>query len=111
LEGRRAPGYYTNPRFAVEPENPGVFRIIEHWIEDGSYVKIREASLFYNFSNIFGIRSGQIGLIGRNLFSFDRYNGYDPELNAFARQGVPTGADDTETPIPRSLSLALRINF
>jgi TonB-dependent SusC/RagA subfamily outer membrane receptor len=111
LEGRRPPGYYTNPRFAVEVENPGVFRIIEHWVEDGSYVKIREASLFYNFSNIFGIRSGQIGLIGRNLFSFDRYNGYDPELNAFARQGVPTGADDTETPIPRSLSLALRINF
>jgi TonB-dependent SusC/RagA subfamily outer membrane receptor len=111
LEGRRPPGYYTNPRFAVEVENPGVFRIIEHWVEDGSYVKIRETSLFYNFSNIFGIRSGQIGLIGRNLFSFDRYNGYDPELNAFARQGVPTGADDTETPIPRSLSLALRINF
>lgn len=111
LEGKKPAGYYTNPRFAVEPENPGVFRIIEHWVEDGSYVKIREASLFYNFTNFFGIRSGQIGLIGRNLFSFDRYNGYDPELNAFARQGVPTGADDTETPIPRSLSIALRINF
>lgn len=111
LEGRKAPGYYTNPRFATEPENPGVFRIIEHWVEDGSYVKVREASLFYNFSNFFGIRSGQIGIIGRNLFSFDRYNGYDPELNAFARQGVPTGADDTETPIPRSISVALRINF
>jgi TonB-dependent starch-binding outer membrane protein SusC len=111
LRGTLPLGYYTNPNFATQPENPGVFRILEYWVEDGSYVKIREASLFYNFSNVLGIRNGQIGVIGRNLFSFDNYSGYDPELNAFARQGIPSGGDDTETPIPRSFSVALRINF
>ncbi len=110
LAGELPLGFYRNP--ASTPDNPGVFFIAENWMEDGSYVKIREASISYAFNDLFGIRSGSISVIGRNLFSFDNYSGFDPELNAFATQpGGVRGGDDTETPIPRSISIALRVNF
>lgn len=62
-----------------------------HFVEDGTYLKLRELSLDYTFSSetlrsIFGESAGNflrelsIGVTGRNLLTFTGYSGYDPEV-------------------------------
>ena len=53
------------------------------FVEDGSFVKLRELSLYYtldgeNMGNF--IKSMRIGFIGRNLFTWSNYTGFDPEI-------------------------------
>ncbi|HNN30595.1 MAG TPA: SusC/RagA family TonB-linked outer membrane protein [Chitinophagaceae bacterium] len=59
----------------------------QYWVEDGSYLKIREISIGYNLNNkilkkIFNgaIKGVNAKIVGRNLFTFTKYSGYDPEV-------------------------------
>lgn len=60
----------------------------EYFVEDGSYVKIRELSLYYQLPRGFaqGLRVGnfqtaRIGLVGRNLLTLSKYSGFDPDVS------------------------------
>jgi TonB-linked SusC/RagA family outer membrane protein len=85
----------------------------EEWrIDDGSFVKIRELGLTYNVGALGkAMKNLQISLIGRNLYSFDDYNGYDPETNAGGQSSTLRGVDFGNVPIPRTLQLVLRGTF
>ncbi len=58
------------------------------FIEDGSFVKLKELSVRYTFDNDllgrFGVggllESASVAVIGRNLLTFTDYTGYDPEV-------------------------------
>ena len=78
--------------------------INSHFVEDGTYIKLRELSLGYTFeraqlARVFGnvLNRVTIGVIGRNLFTITDYTGFDPEVGSFnvdnAVDGV--GADAT----------------
>lgn len=71
-----------------------VAAINDYFVEDGSYLKIRELSVYYTFrENVLGnvlnglFKEIKLGIIGRNLFTFTKYSGYDPE--------VASGSDPT----------------
>jgi hypothetical protein len=58
-----------------------------HFVEDGSWLKVREIALGYTLPeawlrSVFKGRVDRITLsvIGRNLFTFTDYSGYDPEV-------------------------------
>ncbi len=88
-----------------------IYPILEWRIEDGSFVKIREISLSYDFDNIFNIfDGGKLTLVGRNLFSFDDFYSYDPEINS-AGQASYVRYNFGTVPIPRTYSLLLTLNF
>ncbi len=59
-----------------------------YFIEDGSYLKLRELSAFYtlqtkNMNNFLNALSTlRIGIIGHNLFTSTKYSGYDPEVTS-----------------------------
>lgn len=64
-----------------------------HFVEDGSYVKLRELSFDYSLgssrlTSIFGSSIGNalkevsVGISGRNLLTFTNYSGYDPEVQS-----------------------------
>ena len=60
-----------------------------HFVEDGTYLKLRELSLFYNVTGKFFEKSGipfikglKVGAIGRNVLTFTQYSGWDPEVSA-----------------------------
>ena len=88
------------------------FAIFENWIEDGSFVKMRELSVSYTFKPKF-LKSGnmRLNLAGRNLFSIDNYSGYDPEVNAAGQSSAVRGFDFVEVPIPRQIILGFNVNF
>ncbi len=85
----------------------------EEWrVEDGSYVKLRELALSYKLPSFAKfIKSSSITFTGRNLVSFDHYDGYDPETNAGGNSTVLRGVDFGNVPIPRSYQLTLRASF
>lgn len=101
LEGELPDGY-----------NARVFGIFEEWIEDGSFLKLRELSASYTlFPEVLGLRSVQLSAIGRNLFSIDSYTGYDPETNVAGQRTAVRGFDFVQVPIPRSLIFGVKANF
>ncbi|WP_273369821.1 SusC/RagA family TonB-linked outer membrane protein [Alistipes megaguti] len=66
------------------------------YIEDGSYLKLRNVSLGYTFKKpIKGIGSLRLYVSLNNLWTITDYSGYDPEVNAFgtnpSRRGVDAG--------------------
>lgn len=92
--------------------NARVFRIFEQWIEDGSFVKLRELSASYRWQPQFlGLNSIQLSLIGRNLLSIDDYSGYDPETNIAGQRTAVRGFDFVEVPIPRSIAFRISLNY
>jgi TonB-linked SusC/RagA family outer membrane protein len=86
---------------------------IEEWrIDDGSYTKLREISLSYNFGGLIkGMSDLTISAIGRNLHSWDNYDGYDPETNAGGTSDRLRGVDFGNVPIPRTIQFALKASF
>lgn len=86
--------------------------IFEAWIEDGSFIKLRELSLSYATDvRALGLKNLRFSLIGRNLFSIDDYSGQDPEVNAAGQSTSVRGFDFAEVPIPRTYSLGITANF
>jgi len=95
-----------------------VNKITSEFVEDASYVKIREAAIYYNFNLEKSIiREIKIGLIGRNLYTFTDYSGYDPEvaMPKYADSGVPGSSyykmDAYTYPNHASISASLTLKF
>jgi TonB-linked SusC/RagA family outer membrane protein len=57
------------------------------FVEDGSFVKLRELSIFYDLKGRKLGRLGEhiqnikLGILGRNLFTITDYSGFDPEIS------------------------------
>lgn len=85
---------------------------IEEWrIDDGSFVKLREFSLSYNFGQFKFLRDISVSLSGRNLISWDKYRGYDPEVNAGGQSTLLRGIDFGSVPIPRTFRFGINAKF
>lgn len=89
----------------------GAYAVEEWRVDDGSFVKIREVAINYRFGKIKGFSDLTLSLSGRNLFSFDNYKGYDPEVNAGGQATVLRGIDFGAVPIPRTFSFGIQAKF
>ncbi|WP_435622847.1 SusC/RagA family TonB-linked outer membrane protein [Flagellimonas sp.] len=86
--------------------------IFEEFVEDGSFVKLRELALSYDFKPPFeGVDNIQISLVGRNLISWDDYSGWDPEINTAGQSNGVRGFDFAGVPIPRTYQLGVNVSF
>jgi len=90
--------------------------LYEEFIEDGSFVKLREVALQFRFEqpwvhHFTGSHTATLRVAGRNLHTWTRYSGMDPEVNLFAASTVSRGVDFATTPIPRTLSVGLGFDF
>lgn len=62
--------------------------INKYWVEDGSYIKLRELAVGYSIpqSSLSFLKNAFKGItakiIGRNLLTFTKYSGYDPEVGS-----------------------------
>lgn len=85
----------------------------EEWrVEDGSFVKLREVSLSYQLPNFLkNVKNINVSLTGRNLISWDNYDGYDPETNAGGNSDLLRGIDFGNVPIPRTYQLKISASF
>lgn len=87
---------------------------INAWfVEPGGYVKLRELSVRYRVGGRLtqslgrlGARGLTVGLIGRNLFVFSEYSGYDPEVGT-----VNARIDDFAYPRFRTVTGTVELDF
>ena len=87
----------------------------ENYVEDASFVKLRQLALRYStsadwLSNI-GAGSMQIEILGRNLKTWTDYTGYDPEINMFGLSTVERGVDFAVYPNARIYTLGVRLTY
>ncbi len=106
----------TARRTGNSPSNPGVRET--PWVEDGTFVKLRELTLSYTFNReqtdkLFGglFTSLRISLTGRNLLLFTNYSGYDPEVSNFGSIAIGRSIDVTPFPSARSYYFTLRFGL
>jgi TonB-linked SusC/RagA family outer membrane protein len=84
--------------------------IWEEAVEDAGFTRIREASLGYAFTPSRYLKRLECILTGRNLYTFTKYAGFDPETNT-AGQSILRGVDYGSYPIPRVLQFSLVATF
>ncbi|WP_044001286.1 SusC/RagA family TonB-linked outer membrane protein [Hymenobacter swuensis] len=89
------------------------------YIEDGSWSRLRYATLTYRlpgklFVNSTSVRGVEVAVTGRNLLLFTKYSGVDPETaaaGAGVRGGGSGGFDYGSIPGTRGMDMSLRVNF
>lgn len=102
------------PRVVVgDPNNNR--RDSDRFAEDGSYLKLKTATLSYQLpatlmDNV-GLRSARVYVSGTNLFTVTDYSGFDPEVNTFDGSNVSLGTDFLTYPQPRSIVIGVNLGF
>ena len=88
-------------------------RVTSYLIEDGSYFRIRNIQLTYQFGDVIndalGIGGGQIYLQGQNLFTFTNYSGLNPEVNEGS--DLTLGYDGGYMPVSKTILVGLNLNL
>ncbi len=88
------------------------FLLSDRYIEDGSYLRLKNLSLSYNWRNpIAGIERILFTLGATNLFTITNYSWYDPDVNAFGSDSSRRGVDIYSYPSSRTYTLGLNITF
>jgi TonB-linked SusC/RagA family outer membrane protein len=88
-----------------------IYPIQEFRVVDGSFVKLREIALNYSFGKVTDfIDDLTVTASGRNLYSWDKFPSYDPEVNAAGQSSIAK-YNFGSIPIPRTVSLALKFQF
>jgi hypothetical protein len=107
--GKKPAPYYQALYNGINP--------IDFFVESGTYVKIKELNVSYTFSQSqvqklgLGISSLRVGVTGRNLFTFSKYSGYDPEVAGLSGDPFSFRWDGFTYPNFRTFTGFMEINF
>ncbi len=82
------------------------------YMEDGSYVKMRNISLSYRFpKNVITFADVKISVSAQNILTFSKYKGYDPEISSSVGDDVNSGMDWFAYPNPKSFSFGISLTY
>ncbi|MEG0992607.1 MAG: TonB-dependent receptor [Bacteroidales bacterium] len=106
----RIPGQITDvPKANFDMKNSTYF------VEDGSYLRLKDISLSYNISRPklkkVGINRIQPYFTASNLLTWTKYSGMDPEVNQWGNSGSVQGMDWGTYPHCRSFVFGLNVEF
>ena len=84
----------------------------DRWIEDASYLKLRDITLSYTWDKpLFNfILGGTVFVTGENLFTITDYLGLDPEFS-FSNSTLLQGVDYAKVCAPRSVKFGVNLKF
>ena len=95
--------------------NNNKLRASDRFIEDGSFVRLQNASISYalptTLVNRAWLRSARIFISGQNLLLWTNYRGYDPEVNRIQGNDSEVGIDDGAYPNVRSITVGAKIGI
>jgi hypothetical protein len=108
------PGDITDmPRLSYG-DPAGNNRFSDRWVEDGSFMRLRNVSLAYNLPDHIikkiRLKKLQIYLSAENVLTISNYLGYDPEFNHL-NSSLLSGVDYASIPLTRSFLAGLRIGL
>lgn len=84
----------------------------DRWIEDASFVKLRDVTFSYTFDNpVFDFfQSGTIYVTGQNLITFTKYLGLDPEFS-YSYSDALQGIDYAKMTLPKTIKFGVNLKF
>jgi TonB-linked SusC/RagA family outer membrane protein len=96
-----------------KPKASSIHRRSDLFIEDGSYVRLRNIRIDYSLplGDTKFIKSANIYLSGNNIITITDYKGYDPEVNVFSGNSLQQGVDNGAYPGSKTVTLGLTVNF
>lgn len=93
----------------------GAFQLHSWAVEDGSFIRINNVSIGYNFPakslRSIGIKKLRVYVTGNNLAVFSSYTGYDPEVNARRSNPLTPGVDYSAYPKSRLYMFGINASF
>lgn len=82
------------------------------YIENTSYVRMREIGLSYRIGKVFQNKADlRVGVSGRNLLNFFEYNSYDPEASNFGFRAISSNIEVTPFPSAKSVFFNVSATF
>ena len=104
----------STPRATINDPNDND-RISDRYIEDGSYIRLKNLSFGYTFPKSMiqkaRIENLRLYINIQNLFTITKYDGYDPEIGASTASVNVYGLDNGRYPSPTVYSFGLNIAF
>lgn len=106
----RIPGQITNvPKAGFDLKNSTYF------VEDGSYLRVKDVSISYNIQlpilKKAGISRLQPYFTATNLLTWTKYKGMDPEVNQWGNSGSVQGIDWGTYPHSKSFVFGINVEF
>ena len=90
-------------------------RISDRFIEDGSYIRLRNLTVGYTLPpdllNRFNIRTMRVYFSGQNLLTITNYSGHDPEVGSDTQDPLLFGVDIGNYPSPRIFTFGLNFGI
>ncbi len=88
-------------------------RLSNFYLEDGSFVRLKNVSLSYNLPSKTAkwLRNAKVFVSGTNLITWTKYKGYDPEVSANATSALTPGVDFGTVPQFRTYSTGISVTF
>ena len=90
-------------------------RISDRYIEDGSYLRIRNITLGYTLpasvARKWMLENIRVYANIQNLYTFTNYSGYDPEIGASTASQNVFGLDNGRYPSPQVYSFGVNLSF
>jgi len=111
-DATKKPTVYYRDMYHVNASN-------DWYVEDGSYMKLRELAVKYDLANLVDLRGAgisalKLGIVGRNLFTWTDYRGFDPEVGINSGQAggsINARVDSYSYPNYRTFSFTLDLDF
>jgi TonB-dependent starch-binding outer membrane protein SusC len=103
----------SNAKMPIAEINDQVSQLpSSYYVEDASYLRLRNLQVGYTFSNTtvnkIGLDNLRLFVVGQNLLTFSKYTGLDP---AFYNSGINLGVDGGRWPTVKSYMLGLNVTF
>jgi len=94
----------------------GVDQRSSRWIEDGSYIRMKNITLTYNLPTALlsriHIARLSVYATAANLFTITKYTGYDPEVSSFNAGGAGgLGIDLSNYPTSKTIMFGINLTF
>jgi len=123
VETAKPVGYYWRQGASTSPTSGStagvgglydVLRPNNFNVEDASYVKLRELSVSYRLGAIGGNGDWKVGFVGRNLKTWTKFHGFDPEAGTGSgplNSAVLSGVSSYNYPKMRTYTVQLSTSF
>jgi TonB-linked SusC/RagA family outer membrane protein len=88
---------------------------LQRYVEDGSYVRLKNITLGYSLpasvTSRIGISKLRAYISGTNLITFTDYTGYDPEVSAYNNNDAQIGVDLSNYPTAKIITFGINVTF
>jgi hypothetical protein len=102
------------PRMHASDPNQNI-RFSDRFIEDGSYLRIRNVQIGYSLPKplLSTLKIQRLRLYASvdNLYVFTSYRGFDPEMGNYLGESLNNGVDMGSYPRPRTFTAGINLTF